>query len=90
MSETQTQAVLRLLRLLATAVISFLAVQLPGLINLFVLDPAWQAVAALALTAILDSASKLIGGPTEPMETQKLMAGGKKEASANRPSFLSI
>lgn len=87
MSETQIQALIRIARVAAVAVIGVLIANAADIIGL-VGDESTKYLLSLVLVPLLEGIAKLIGGPTEqPLRPEgRLMGVG----TAKRPSWLSV
>lgn len=88
MSDTQTQAVLRIVRLAIVAVISVLIANVTVLIGL-IPDENTKYLVSLIAIPLLDGIAKLIGGPTQAVE-RSVGRGAAKLSDSERPSFLSV
>jgi hypothetical protein len=86
MSETQSQALIRLFRVAVSALIATGATALPEVLNAFVLDPVMRAAAMVALTGIIEALLKLLGGATEPLREGR----GRRLTAEESPSWLSV
>jgi len=85
MSETTTQALIRIVRLAIVAVIGVIIANAAVLINL-IPDDNTKYLVGIVLIPLLDGIAKLIGGPTQ----QGSATHGRALGSDERPSVLSV
>jgi len=85
MSETTTQALIRIVRLAIVAVIGVIIANAAVLINL-IPDDNTKYLVGIVLIPLLDGIAKLIGGPTQAVTATH----GRALGSDERPSVLSV